>query len=249
MLVPNNFYGIALQSTSPAIDKGDDAACAAAPVNNTSLNGLPRPLGIHCDIGAYEYPQTPISASVTKHSKITEDGYILESSETSSKGGSKNNTSTMLYVGDNAANKQYRAILSFDNLGLPEGAVITSVTLRFKYAGVAGTNPFKTHGKLLADVKTGFFGITSALELADFKALASKGAVLSFTNIKDAEGYYSQSLDPSNFQYINRNGVTQFKLRFTRDDNNDYGADYLKIYSGDSGTEPQLIVQFYYYER
>ena len=37
-----------------AIDLGDDARCAAAPVNNDSQNGLTRPQGAHCDIGSYE---------------------------------------------------------------------------------------------------------------------------------------------------------------------------------------------------
>lgn len=43
-----------LLAGSIAIDAGDDAKCAAAPVNNTSQNGLTRPKGAHCDIGSYE---------------------------------------------------------------------------------------------------------------------------------------------------------------------------------------------------
>jgi len=43
-----------LNAGSPAIDAGDDAVCAAAPVSNTSQNGLTRPQGAHCDIGSYE---------------------------------------------------------------------------------------------------------------------------------------------------------------------------------------------------
>jgi CSLREA domain-containing protein len=40
------------------IDLGDDAKCAAAPVSNTSQNGLSRPQGAHCDIGSYERDST-----------------------------------------------------------------------------------------------------------------------------------------------------------------------------------------------
>jgi CSLREA domain-containing protein len=40
---------------SPAIDTGNDSICAAPPVNNQSQNGVTRPQGVHCDIGAYEY--------------------------------------------------------------------------------------------------------------------------------------------------------------------------------------------------
>ncbi|MBI3164782.1 MAG: hypothetical protein HYZ24_08870 [Chloroflexi bacterium] len=43
-----------LTTGSPAIDAGDDAVCAASPVNNESQNGLTRPQGPHCDIGSYE---------------------------------------------------------------------------------------------------------------------------------------------------------------------------------------------------
>ena len=46
---------MALQSGSLAIDAGDDATCAAAPVNNLDQRGVIRPQGSHCDIGAYEF--------------------------------------------------------------------------------------------------------------------------------------------------------------------------------------------------
>jgi len=45
---------LALLPGSPAIHAGDDATCAAAPVNNLDQRGVARPGGLHCDIGAYE---------------------------------------------------------------------------------------------------------------------------------------------------------------------------------------------------
>lgn len=47
-----------LNAGSPAIDAGDDVVCAAAPVSNTSQNGVTRPQGAHCDIGSFEFKYT-----------------------------------------------------------------------------------------------------------------------------------------------------------------------------------------------
>jgi CSLREA domain-containing protein len=55
----------ALSSFSIAIDVGDNATCAAAPVNNLDQRGVTRPLDGNgdgtsvCDIGAYEYDGPP----------------------------------------------------------------------------------------------------------------------------------------------------------------------------------------------
>ncbi len=43
-----------LNPGSPAIDAGDNPTCAAPPVSNQSQNGVTRPQGARCDIGAYE---------------------------------------------------------------------------------------------------------------------------------------------------------------------------------------------------
>jgi len=184
------------------------------------------------------------------NSTATQDGWILESSETSNKGGTMNGAATLLYVGDNAQDKQYRSFLSFDTSTLPVNAVITSVTLKFQYSGKTGTLPFGTHGNLLADVCKGSFKNNLALQLSDFNVKCPlgmyKSKVLTYTNSK-VDNWYSQSFNSADFQFVNLGGVTQFRLRFTKDDNDDLGADYLKIYSGDAGaaSRPQLIVEYY----
>jgi len=176
-----------------------------------------------------------------------QDGWIVESSETSGVGGTKNNTAATLRLGDDAANRQYRAILSFDTSSLPDTAIITSVTLKFKYVDKTGTLPFgATHYNLMADIREGAFSNFNALQPGDFNGPASKNRVLTFTKIKVGD-WYSKSFGPANFQYINLGGVTQFRLRFSRDDNNDFGADYLRIYSGNAAEadRPQLIIEYY----
>ncbi|MBI5556777.1 MAG: hypothetical protein HY885_04005, partial [Deltaproteobacteria bacterium] len=64
----------ALQSTSPALDKADNAVCAAAPINNVDQRGQARPVdgdavpGAVCDIGAYEYVPVTTTISGTVYS-------------------------------------------------------------------------------------------------------------------------------------------------------------------------------------
>jgi len=174
------------------------------------------------------------------------DGWVLESTESSNTGGSLNKIAATLRLGDNAVNKQYVSILSFKTSSLPDNAAISSVTLRFKYAAKTGVLPFNTHGNLLADVRNGAFNDNPALQLADFKIVAGKSEVLIFPN-NLVNNWYSQSFDPADFQYINLSGVTQFRLRFAKDDNDDFGADFLKIYSGNAAVavKPQLIIEYY----
>ncbi|MCL4825114.1 MAG: Ig-like domain-containing protein, partial [Anaerolineales bacterium] len=56
----------AVQSGSAAIDAGDDAVCAAAPVNGLDQRGMARPQGAACDIGAYEFDSAPSVMSITR---------------------------------------------------------------------------------------------------------------------------------------------------------------------------------------
>jgi hypothetical protein len=45
---------MALGPGSAAMDAGDDAVCAAPPVNTRDQRGVVRPQGAHCDSGALE---------------------------------------------------------------------------------------------------------------------------------------------------------------------------------------------------
>ena len=185
-------------------------------------------------------------ATLNVQSSGAYDGWIRESTETSNRGNKLNKGSKLLYIGDDAGNRQYRSILSFNTSGLPDNAVITKVTLKFKYAGKTGALPFSTHGKLIVDIRKGSFGNNPVLQLNDFKAAASKNNILSFTNVK-VSNWYSKSISSAYFSYIHLTSVTQFRLRFSKDDNHDFGADFLKIYSGNAGAvnRPQLIIEYY----
>ncbi|NOH02327.1 MAG: hypothetical protein HND47_10415 [Chloroflexi bacterium] len=174
------------------------------------------------------------------------DGHLRESSETSGQAGPINMVASALKLGDDSANRQYRSILSFGTAPLPDNAVIVSAELRFKFAGSRGTVPFGTHGPLFADIRRGAFGNNVNLESADFAAPADKNRVLRYTGAA-VDGWYSKKLGSANLAYINKQGVTQFRLRFKLDDNNDNGIDLLRIFSGNAilSNRPQLIITYF----
>jgi len=178
-----------------------------------------------------------------------QDGWILESSETSNKGGAMNKTTTLLYVGDNAQDKQYRSILSFNTAGLPDNAKVTKVQLKIKVQGFVGGNmftPTKTLGNLLMDIRKPYFGSTANLVVDDFQAAADSNGVGVLSSVPGT-GWRTVTLKSDAYKFINLASSTQYRLRFQKDDNDDLGADYLKIYSGDApaASRPQLIVEYY----
>lgn len=190
----------------------------------------------------------PSSISLNFFSIGTADGWVRESSEFSNVGSGMNSTNSTFVVGDDASNRQIRAILSFNTASIPDTASITSVKLKIKRQGVTGTNPFTTHGALRLDIRKPFFGLTNGLEQADFQAAATKLNAGQFSATPVSGGSAYQALLPStSFQYINKAGLTQMRLRFTLDDNNDLSADSMRFFSGDytvTSDRPELEVQY-----
>ncbi|MGC1377205.1 MAG: ice-binding family protein [Anaerolineales bacterium] len=175
------------------------------------------------------------------------DGWVLESGENSNVGGTMNSSATTFNVGDNANNKQFRAILHFDTSSLPDMAIIIQVTLKIMKQGLVGTNPFTTHNSLLADINQPYFGARAALQVGDFQAAASRSAPAVF-DATPVGNWYSAVLSDAGNVSVNRTGATQFRLRFALDDNNNLSADYMRFYSGNASMaacRPQLIVTYY----
>ncbi|MGE5776489.1 MAG: hypothetical protein ACM33V_09725 [Chloroflexota bacterium] len=186
----------------------------------------------------------PPTTNVTFKSKAASDGWILESTETSSKGGTLNKTATTFYVGDDAKDKQYRSILSFNTASLPDNAIIVSAQVKIKRQGVVGTDPFTTHKSLFLEIRNGLFSNDLDLKLTDFAAAASSTTPEKVTPLTSS--WYAANLSSSNLAFVNKYGVTQFRLRFERDDNDDMGADYMKFYTGEGATttQPELIIKY-----
>ena len=183
------------------------------------------------------------------------DGWILETSEVSGLGGLINSSDPTILIGDTAQKKQYRGIFSFSTgAALADNAVVTKAMLRVKRAAIlGGINPVTTLQGFLLDIMKGTFNLP-ALQSADFQATAA-GATLKtfgpFIPVVDAGGWYIIPLPSTAFTYINKlatgSGLTQVRLRFKLDDNNNAIANYLSLYSGNSTAinKPQLIIEYY----
>jgi hypothetical protein len=190
----------------------------------------------------------PLNPIVTLKSDAGCDGWVLESGENTSVGGTMNNIATTLRLGDNGVRKQYRSILCFyTGPALPDTAVVTKVTLNVKKFGVNGPgDPVSLFQGFMAEIKKGSFGLP-ALELTDWQAVANK-TLGAFTPTLSG-GWYSFDLTPGK-AHVNKlaanSGLTQIRLRFKLGDNNDAVANFLSLYSGNAGAanRPQLIIEY-----
>ena len=173
------------------------------------------------------------------------DGWVLESTETSEVGGTLNTGATTFNVGDNAQDRQFRGILSFDTSGLPDNAVILKVMIKIKPQSLVGQNPFLTHGGLKVDIQTPFFGTGPGLAISDFEALAGQSAVGTF-RATPLNNWYVANLGSAGYPFISLKGRTQLRLRFLLDDNDDMSADYMMFYSGNvtATLRPQLVITY-----
>ncbi|HEX4952414.1 MAG TPA: S8 family serine peptidase [Thermoanaerobaculia bacterium] len=191
-----------------------------------------------------------VPTEVTFTSVASQDGYVLESGETTNVGGSGSSTSSTtsaLRAGDNNQDRQYKAVVSFDTSSIPDGATILSATLRLRRGTVSGTNPFGTHGTCRADVQTGGFSGSTALQTGDFQAAATAVQAASLSNAASNGAWSEGSLSAAGLAAVNKTGTTQLRVYFSLDDNDDGGTDYIGYYSGDNATaanRPQLVVTY-----
>ncbi len=189
--------------------------------------------------------QTTGPTTQTFESIAAEDGRIRETSEDSNVGGVISASVATLIAGDDLLDRQFVFIVSFDTSSIPDTATLTAATLELTSAGATGQDPFASLGPLLVDAKNGTFG-SAALEPGDFEAPASAVAVATVNNQGGAGTIFSVNL-ASGLAQINKTGRTQFRLRFSLDDNDNSSNDVVAFFSSDSpssSAHPKLIVTF-----
>ncbi len=186
----------------------------------------------------------PARGGISYRSAAALDGSVLESTEASSRGGSLDAAGSLL-VGDDARDRQYRSLLSFDTGSIPDRAVIVSARLKLKLQRVAGKSPFSSHGPLLVDIGKPRFGVSGLLQLDDFAApagLAGAGTV----GRTAVGGFYVSRLKSTALRWINKGGVTQLRLRHEKGDNDDRGADFSAFFSGNAPLAYRPVLEVRY---
>jgi hypothetical protein len=221
--------------------------------NDTIMDGSSFPLGgTGTGNGSFITGQVyTINKTLTFISSAAQDGWLLETSELSSLGGTLNSTAGTIRLGDDATRKQFLSILSFSTSSIPDTAVITGVTLKVhQHSVTGGGNPLTIFQGFMADIKTGIFGSAATLQTSDFQAATSK--TLGPTSPTPANGgWFSLNLTAGK-TFINplatSGGLTQIRLRFKLDDNNNGVANFLSLHSSNSptvGSRPQLVITYY----
>lgn len=189
----------------------------------------------------------PSSTVVTFNSIAADDGWVLESGETSNTGGSTNASNTTILIGDDKSRKQYKGLLSFNTSAIPDTATITGVTLKVTRNSMS-SKPYSTLGTLTVDIRSPYFGGSASTATDDFAAAAGAADVGSVPQPASNGSTVSSPLSSTAYGHIDKAGKTQLRLRFTTDDDNDNTADNLSIYSGDYTTDttlqPQLEVEY-----
>ena len=161
---------------------------------------------------------------MTFTSIAADDGWVRESSESSNAGGTIRSTSSnasALRVGDDSKDRQYKTVVSFDTSSIPDSATILSATLRLRRGTSSGTNPFTTHGTCWADVQTGGFSGSTALQSSDFQAAATAVQAASLSNAASNGDWSEGALSAAGLAAVSKTGTTQLRVYFALDDNDD----------------------------
>ena len=191
----------------------------------------------------------PDPTVVTFTSIGSEDGQILESAAGAGTGGTTSSTGS-LHVGDDASNRSYRSIVSFDTSSLPEDAIIVEATVKVRRTALTGGMPFdlfRLDGNATFDIKSGAFGGANALAAGDFSAPADMDGAADiltpYQNGLQVNGRFREAA----FPFINTQGRTQMRLRMMSGSNYNNAMDRVSFGDGSNSTaanRPVLEVKY-----
>ncbi|AXA36788.1 N-acetylmuramoyl-L-alanine amidase [Candidatus Sumerlaea chitinivorans] len=206
------------------------------------------PSVVIADAVRFTYLNSNAPVTVTYDAVATEDGYVLESSETSNVGGTINSSNTTFAVGDNSQRLQFKGILSFDTSPIPDDATIQKVTLKLTQYSINGGDPWASLGTLSVDLAVPSFGAATTLATEDFAAAATVTNVATVSKPSGNNVTVSSALSSAGVLRVSKTGKTQLRLQFALDDDNDSANDYVNFYSGNYSTNtayrPKLEIEY-----
>ena len=169
-------------------------------------------------------------------------------SKTSGQDCSINSSRTMLLVGDDLQHRQYSANLSFNTSGLPDGAIVTSVKLKVRSAGVVGSDPLNNRQDLVADICRSVVNEAGRTRVSNLRRWAVCNQNAGIFDKTPNSGWYTADFLPSAFQSINLRGTTQFHLRMADASGRESSRAYIKFFSGEADPQesnnPILLVKY-----
>ncbi|MBE2213489.1 MAG: HYR domain-containing protein [Opitutaceae bacterium] len=195
---------------------------------------------------------TPLGSYTFISPSSNDNGFVVESAAGSGVGGAVGVIGpgpNALRAGDDASNRQYRSILTFDTAALPDAATVFAATLRVRRGALAGKNPFTDWTpapSCVVDIKSGALGTSAGLQAMDFQAAADLDAA-GFLSNAPADGDWSEASLIDGLDFLNLAGITQFRLRLTTATNGDGIEDSIRWRAGKDPVEenrPELFVRF-----
>jgi uncharacterized lipoprotein YddW (UPF0748 family) len=206
------------------------------------------PSVVMADAVRFTWLNSNAPVSMTFDSVASEDGYVLESSETSNVGGTINSTNTTFAVGDDSSKRQFKGVVSFDTSSLPDDATIQTVSLKLTQYSINGGDPWASLGTLNVHLAAPNFGASSALATEDFAAAPTVSNVATVAKPSGNQVTVTSALNSAGVRAVSKTGKTQLRVEFSIDDDNDAANDYVNFYSGDYTTNanyrPKLEVQY-----
>jgi len=142
-------------------------------------------------------------------------------------------------IGNNSTLGNSKGVVSFNTSGISAASVIHRADLFLHRDNQTGILP--SFSKALLEVKNGFFGTSSTLEIGDFNSASSAKDTACVYGTVSENGYWLRiNVPPSLLPHISNNGTTQFRVSMT--DTTDGNMIYFS--TGDSLNKPFMDVEY-----
>jgi len=157
-------------------------------------------------------------------------------------------TGNQLAFGNPSSAGEVSSILSFNTEAIPDNAIITEARLFLTRSSQLNQNPILTYGasSISMDIKSGYFGDSSAVELIDFSDPADAENIACLVGTAENNDYKIrfEMSDSASLSFINKTGLTQFRLKVNSYDSLALNALY--FYGADAGGTNMPILDVKY---